>query len=693
MTGMIWESLNPSLMSLSSSDTHITQRLIGFSTNGPEPSWKAQMLTFLKPKPILWQVQVILYRPRRLRSTYSHGSDAFVTEPSSSTSTSSVTPESAVSPPETSSAASPEPVREQTPHPVLAPIPEEAPLPSPSAAQRTYAQWKPREAFAVQDENDASNNQQAYVTLPHSRKWTRDHPPSQIIGSPSQPVKTRSSNNVENLILFGGLLSDFELSDVSQALTDPDWVLAMQEELAEFERNKVWRLVTRPWGKSIIGLKWIFRNKKDENDLIIQNKARLVVKGYRQQEGIDYDETFAPVARIEAIRIFLAYAAHKNMTVYQMDVKCAFLNGVLQEEVYVEQPEGFVDPRFPNHVYVLYKALYGLKQAPRAWYETLTDYLLGVGYKKGTIDPTLFLRRSGRDLIIVQIYVDDIIFASTKPEMCQEFENTIKSQFKMSMMGELTFFLGLQVRQRPHGIFINQAKYVHDLLKRFDFGGSNSAATPMPRNFQLSADSSGKPVDPTLYYPRCDPRDSHLPAVKRILRYLKGTSDFGLWYPKDSGFELIAYTNSDHAGCKLNRKSTSGACQFLGDKLVSWLSRKQNCVSLSTAEAEYVAAACCCSQVLWMKTQLADFRYTMQRIPIYCDSKSAIQITANPVQHSRTKHIDIRYHFIKDHVEKGNVELYFVESDYQLANLFTKPFDEKRHFFLLSKMGMLDLPA
>ncbi|KAJ9544440.1 LOW QUALITY PROTEIN: hypothetical protein OSB04_024147, partial [Centaurea solstitialis] len=616
-------------------------------------------------------------------------SDAFITEPSSSTSTNSVTPESAVSPPETSSAASPKPVREQTPHPVLAPIPEEAPLPSPSSAQRTYAQvvCEPRleaapqtdlqagsssrnqgEVFAVQDENDATNNQQAY-----------------IIGSPSQPVQTRSSKSVENLILFGGFLSEFEPSDVSQALTDPDWVLAMQEELAEFERNKVWRLVTRPWGKSIIGLKWIFRNKTDENNLIIRNKARLVAKGYRQQEGIDYDETFAPVARIEAIRIFLAYAAHKNMTVYQMDVKCAFLNGVLQEEVYVEQPEGFVDPRYPNHVYVLDKAL----------------YLLGVGYKKGTIDPTLFLKRSGKDLIIVQIYVDDIIFASTKPEMCHEFENTMKSQFKMSMMGKLTFFLGLQVRQRPDGIFIN-------LLKRFDFGGSNSAATPMPRNFQLNADTSSKPVDQKTYRAiigsllyltasrpdivfstgvcarfQCDPRDSHLSAVKRILRYLKGTPDFGLWYPKDSGFELITYTDSDHAGCKLNRKSTSGACQFLGDKLVSWSSWKQNCVSLSTAEAEYVAAACCCSQVLWMKTQLADFGYTMQRIPIYCDSKSAIQITANPVQHSRTKHIDIRYHFIKDHVEKGNIELYFVESDYHLADLFTKPFDEKRHFFLL----------
>ncbi|KAJ9558624.1 hypothetical protein OSB04_013238 [Centaurea solstitialis] len=682
-------------------------------------------------------------------STTSVSSDAFVTESTSEATTSAqnTTTEPVVSPPQNSSneqpsEASQEPVVAQNSTPVRAPVAEAAPQPSPSTSQRSYAQVvrEPRlevvlnieplrrnaggpsggiqsSNFVVQDENDATNNQESYVTLPHSRKWSRSHPPSQIIGSPSRNVQTRSSKKSDNLGLFACFLSEFEPSEIDQALSDPDWVRAMQDELAEFERNKVWRLVKRPWGKSIIGLKWIFRNKKDENNLVIRNKARLVAKGFRQQEGIDYDETFAPVARIEAIRIFLAYAAHKNMMVYQMDVKCAFLNGVLREEVYVEQPEGFVDPRFPDHVYALDKALYGLKQAPRAWYETLTIYLLGAGYKKGTIDPTLFLRKTGDDLIIVQIYVDDIIFASTKPELCTEFEHTMKSQFQMSMMGELTFFLGLQVRQCPEGIFINQSKYVHDLLKRFDVVGSNSAATPMSRSFQMDADLSGKPVDlkkyramigsllyltasrPDIVFStgvcaryQCDPRDSHLKAVKRILRYLKGTPDFGLWYPKGSSFELIGYTDSDHAGCKLDRKSTSGACQFLGDKLVSWSSRKQNCVSLSTAEAEYIAAACCCSQVLWMKTQLADFGYTMNRIPIYCDSQSAILITANPVQHSKTKHIDIRYHFIKDHVEKGNIELYFVESDLQLADLFTKAFDEKRHYFLLSKLGMLDLP-
>ncbi|KAJ9537943.1 hypothetical protein OSB04_030676 [Centaurea solstitialis] len=615
-------------------------------------------------------------------------------------------------------------VQEQTVSPVLVPIPEVVPPPSPS---RTYVEVV-REpcpetvlntdpdsrllSSTIRDENDARNNMD-YDPLPHSRKWTRSHSTTNIID-----MTTRSSKKDENLILSGGFLSQFEPAKTQDALSDPDWVRAMQEELVEFERNRVWRLVERPRRISIIDLRWIFRNKKDEKDLIIRNKARLVAKGYRQQEGIDYDETFAPVARIEAIRIFLAYAAHKNMKVFQMDVKCVFLKGELQEVVYVEQPEGFVDPKYPEHVYVLDKALYSLKQAPRAGYETLTIYLLGSGYLKGTVDPTLFIKRSGNHLTLVQIYVDDIIFASTNPESCIEFEQIMKSRFQMSMMGELTFFLGLQVRQTPQGNFINQSKYTHDILKRFDFTGPKSASTPMSTSFQLDADLSSNPVDlknyraiigsllyltasrPDIMFAtcvcacfQCDPRESHLGAVKRILKYLKGTPNFGLWYPKDSGFEITAFTDSDHAGCKLNRKSTSGACQFLGDKLVSWSSRKQNYVSLSTVEAEYVTAARCCSQFLWMKTQLADYGYTMHRIPIYCDSSSAIQIAANPVQHSQTKHSDIRYHFIKDHVEKGNVELFFVESERQIADLFTKAFDEKRHYYLLSKLGMPDPPA
>ncbi|KAJ9561899.1 hypothetical protein OSB04_007059 [Centaurea solstitialis] len=545
--------------------------------------------------------------------------DAFVNESSSCSTTVG----------ETSSV---EAVQEQTVSPVLAPIPEVVLPPSPS---RTYAEVV-REpcpetvlntdpdarllSSSILDENDVRNNMD-YDPLPHSIKWTRSHSTTNIIGSPSAPVTTRSSKKDENLILFDGFLSQFEPTKTQDALSDPDWLRAMQEELAEFKRNKVWRLVERPIRISIIDLRWIFRNKKDENNFIIRNKAHLVAKGYRQQEGIDYDETFAPVARIEAIRIFFAYAAHKNMKVFQMDVKCAFLSRELQEVVYLEQPEGFVDPKYPEDVYVVDKALYSLKQAPRAWYETLTIYLLESGYQKGTVDPTLFFRRSGNHLTVVQIYVDDIIFASTNPESCIEFEQIMKSRFQMSMMGELTFFFGLQ-----------------------------SASTPMSTSFQLDEDLSGNPVDQKTYR-----------AIIGSLLYLTASRP-DIMFATCVYAHLQSFTDSDHAGCKLNRKSTSGACQFLGDKLI-----------------------------LWIKTQLAEYGYTMHRIPIYCDSSSAIQIATNPVQLSRTKHIDIRYHFIKDHVEKGNVELFFVESERKISDFFTKAFDEKRHYYLLNfKLRVLD---
>ncbi|KAI3746688.1 hypothetical protein L6452_09127 [Arctium lappa] len=483
-------------------------------------------------------------------------------------------------------------------------------------------------------------------------------------------------------------ITSLEPKKASEALRDSFWISAMQDELLQFEQNKVWHLIPLPQGKTVIGTKW---------------------------EGIDYNETFAPVARIEAIIIFLAYAAHKNFTVYQMDVKSAFLNGVLHEEVYVAQLEGFIDPHHSDHVYVLDKALYGLKQAPRAWYETLTKFLLASSFKKGTVDTTLFLKRQGEGLILIQIYVDDIIFRSKNQKFCKNFSKIMETKFEMSMMGELNFFLGLQVKQLPEGIFINQAKYIKDMLRKFNMLDSSVMKTPMAIGTLLDADLSGKPVDQKVYRSmigsllyltasrpdimfssvryQSNPKESRFNAVKRILRYLKGTPNLGLWYPKDSRFDLTAFTDADHAGCKLDRKSTSGSCQFIGDKLVSWTTKKQNYVSTFTAEAEYVAAASCCSQVLWMKTQLRDFGYNYKSVPIYCDSKSVIAITTNPVQHSKTKHIDVRYHFIKDHVEKGDIEMHFVQTDFQLADLFTKPLDEKRFQFLISKLGMLNMSS
>ncbi|KAI3790995.1 hypothetical protein L2E82_04493 [Cichorium intybus] len=544
-------------------------------------------------------------------------------------------------------------------------------------------------------------------------KWTRNHPTDLIIGDPNSGIQTRAAT--ANECLFGAFLSMTEPKTIHTALKDPDWVKAMQEELAEFERNDVWNLVPTPPDVTIIGSRWVFRNKTDDQGVVCRNKARLVVKGYSQQEGIDYDETYAPVARIEAIRIFLAYAAHKNFKVFQMDVKCAFLHGELDREVYIQQPPGFEDPNFPHHSFKLQKAVYGLKQAPRAWYATLSTFLEESGFKRGSIDQTLFRKIFNKHLLIVQIYVDDIIFGSTDESLSVKFADLMKSKFEMSMIGEMTTFLGLQIKQSNDGIFINQENYVKNLLTRFSMDKSNTAKTPMAFGYKIDADLNGKPVDqkryrgmigsllyltasrPDIMFSTCvcaryqaNPMESHVIAVKRIFKYLKGTPKLGLWYPAKSDFQLNAFTDSDYGGCKLDRKSTSGSCQFLGGRLVSWSSKKQSCVSTSTAEAEYVAAASCCSQVIWMQTQLRDYGFRVSQIPIFCDSTSAIAISHNPVHHSMTKHIDIRYHFIKDNIQKGHIELHFINTEDQIADVFTKALDETKFLYFLGRLGMLN---
>ncbi|GJY30073.1 retrovirus-related pol polyprotein from transposon TNT 1-94 [Tanacetum coccineum] len=282
----------------------------------------------------------------------------------------------------------------------------------------------------------------------HNSKWTKDHPLENIIGALDRPVSTRLQLHEQALFCYyDAFLTSVEPKNYKDALTQACWIEAMQEELHEFKRLEVWELVPPPDKAFVISLKWIYKVKLDELGGILKNKARLVARGYRQEEGIDFEESFAPVARLEAIRIFLAFAAHMNMVIYQMDVKTAFLNGNLREEVYVSQPDGFVDPDKPNYVYKLKKALYGLKQAPRAWYDMLSSFLISNDFSKGSVDPTLFIRREGNELLLVQIYVDDIIFAASTPELCDLFAKIMCSKFKMSMMGKISFFLGLQISQ------------------------------------------------------------------------------------------------------------------------------------------------------------------------------------------------------------------------------------------------------
>ncbi|XP_057990561.1 uncharacterized protein LOC131172945 [Hevea brasiliensis] len=293
---------------------------------------------------------------------------------------------------------------------------------------------------------------------------------------------------------FGNVafVSQIEPKCFEDAQNDESWILAMQEELNQFERNKVWNLVPKPKDHSIIGTKWVFRNKMDEKGNVVRNKARLVAQGYNQEEGIDFDETFAPVARIEAIRMLCAFACYKDFMLYQMDVKSAFLNGYIDEEVYVAQPPGFENHEHPNHVYKLTKALYGLKQAPRAWYERLSKFLLQNDFQRGKVDTTLFVKKHHNDMLIVQIYVDDIIFGATNESLCKKFSKIMQNEFEISMMGELTFFLGLQIKQMKDGIFINQSKYIKDMLKKFKMEDLKSMGTPMSSTIKMDNDEKGK---------------------------------------------------------------------------------------------------------------------------------------------------------------------------------------------------------
>ncbi|GJS37613.1 putative ribonuclease H-like domain-containing protein [Tanacetum coccineum] len=400
--------------------------------------------------------------------------------------------------------------------------------------------------------------------IPTTRIY-KDHPKEKIIGDPLSALQTRRITKLQ----------------------------------------KVWRLVDLPKGKHAIGTKWANRNKKDKRGIVVRKKVRLVAQGYTQEEGIDYDEVFAPIAKIKAIRLFLAYASFMGFIMYQMDVKSAFLYGTIEEEVYVCQPPGFEDPRFPDKVYKVEKALYGLHQAPRAWYETLSTYLLENGFKRGTIDKTLFIKKDKGDILLVQVYVDDIIFGSTKKSLCVEFEQMMQKRFQMSSMGELTFFLGLQVKQKDDRIFISQDK------------------------FQVT------------------PKVTHLHAVKRIFRYLKGQPKLGLWYPRDSPFDLEAFSDSDYARASLDRKSTT--------------------------RAEYVAAANCCGQVLWIQNKMLDYAVNFMNTKIHIDNESTI--VKNLVFHSKTKHIEIRNHFIRDSYKKRLIQVIKINTDHNVADLLTNAFD------------------
>lgn len=511
-----------------------------------------------------------------------------------------------------------------------------------------------------------------------------------------------------------------EPTSYSNAKLDHAWRKAMKNEIDAVERNNTWKLTELPPGQKAIGLKWVFKLKKDTNGNVIKHKARIVAKGYVQKQGRDFDEIFAPVARIETVRILLALAAKHGWEVHHLDVKSAFLNGEIVEEVYVTQPEGFVKEGQEHFVYKLIKALYGLRQAPRAWYTKLSKYLEELGFLRCPYEHAVYTKKMGNEALIVGVYVDDLLVTGTKLTVIEEFKEQMNKKFEMSNLGTLSYYLGLEVKQEKGRIELCQAAYAKKILEKTGMWDCNPTKFPMDPKECITKDEGGKPVDVTnfksmigglryLVHSRPDiaysvgivsrymekPTMVHQMAAKRILRYVKGTLHFGLVYTKGNGSDLLTgYSDSDLAGHVDDRRSTAGMVFYLNEGLVTWTSQKQRCVALSSCEAKFMAATAAACQAIWLRKMVGQVTGNyIEPVVLYIDNRSAIDLAKNPVFHGRSKHIDIRYHFIRECVENGEIVVKHISTDLQRADVLTKALPAARFEKMRSLLGVRSLQA
>ncbi|KAK3133143.1 hypothetical protein QOZ80_6AG0532910 [Eleusine coracana subsp. coracana] len=512
---------------------------------------------------------------------------------------------------------------------------------------------------------------------------------------------------------------DGEPRSFAEAERDGAWRAAMQSEMDAVAENRTWEVADLPRGQRAITLKWVFKLKRDEAGAIVKHKARLVARGFVQQEGIDFDDAFAPVARMESVRLLLALAAQEGWCVHHMDVKSAFLNGDLKEEVYVHQPPGFVIPGKEDKVLRLRKALYGLRQAPRAWNAKLDSTLKGMGFEQSPHEAAIYRRGNGGNALLVGVYVDDLVITGTKDAEVAAFKEDMKATFQMSDLGPLSFYLGIEVHQDDSGITLRQTAYAKRIVELAGLTDCNPALTPMEEKLKLSRHSTAKEVDATQYrrlvgslrylaHTRPDlafsvgyvsrfmqrPTTEHQQAVKRIIRYVAGTLDHGIYYPRCRGeAHFIGYSDSDHAGDIDTSKSTSGILFFLGKCLVSWQSVKQPVVAMSSCEAEYIAASTASTQALWLARLLGDLlgRDT-EAVELRVDSMSALALAKNPVFHERSRHIRVRYHLIRDYLKEGSIKASYINTSDQLADLLTKPLGRIKFLELCSRIGMVQPP-
>ncbi|CAJ2672360.1 unnamed protein product [Trifolium pratense] len=544
-----------------------------------------------------------------------------------------------------------------------------------------------------------------------------------------KPVRSCTKYPLSNFISYSNLSSSFSAftsklssveipKNVQVALEVPKWREAVLEEMKALEKNKTWSVMTLPDGKKTVGCKWVFTVKYNSDGSIERYKARLVAKGFTQTYGIDYSETFAPVAKFNTVRILLSLAANLDWPLHQLDVKNAFLNGDLEEEVYMDIPPGFED-KFGSNVCKLNKSLYGLKQSPRAWFEKFTYSMKKQGYIQGQADHTLFTKFSQDGKIAVLIvYVDDIVLTGDDIVEMARVKEKLALDFEIKDLGSMRYFLGMEVARSKDGIVVSQQKYILDLLKETGMSGCRPADTPMDPNAKLWEEGS-VPVDTGRYqrlvgkliylsHTRPDiafsvsvvsqfmhsPFEEHLEAVYRILRYLKANPGKGLYFKKTSERNVSIFTDADWAGSITDRRSTSGYCAYVWGNLVTWRSKKQGVVARSSAEAEFRAMAQGICEGLWIHRVLEELKMKIELpLKLYSDSKAAISIAHNPVQHDRTKHIEIDRHFIKEKLDAGIICLPFVTSSQQTADILTKSLARPTFEHLIGKLGMTDIYA
>lgn len=540
-------------------------------------------------------------------------------------------------------------------------------------------------------------------------------PQSSSTTSPPAPERYRRLEDIYNCSFA---LTAADPSTFEEASKHEGWMAAMRDEMESIQKNQTWYLTALPEGKKAIGLKWIYKTKLNPDGSELRKKARIVAKGFAQQEGIDFTEVFSPVARMETVRVFMAVGAQRNWQIFQLDVKTAFLNGDISEDVYVSQPEGYIVKGKEQLVYKLRKALYGLRQAPRAWYGRIDQEFIQMGFTRSINEPTVYTKfRGNSEILILCIYVDDILYMGSSVEMLSEFKEKMSRTFEMTDLGCLRYFLGLEVVQSNEGLFVSQQKYAEDLLKKTGMLNCRKFSTPMNANEKLSLEDSSGKTDPVRYrkvvgslfyltHTRPDlvfavgivsrfmqsPSLHHFGTVKRILHYVAGTIGHGLMYTNSEELKLCGFTDSDWGGVTDERRSTSGWCFSLGSAAVAWRSKKQLITALSSTEAEYIAATSAACEAVWLRRLLSDFgmKFTEPTV-IQCDNKSAISITRNPTMHGRTKHIDTRFHFIRDLVCNGEISVVYCSTNEQVADIFTKALPSCKFEYFREALGVTSL--